>query len=65
MTTRTVSELRAFIESLPGDEKISFREDGLSFYHQSDGEFGIPFDSFVVTARFEEKAEDDSEYPEG
>lgn len=65
MTDRTVSELRKFLESLPGDELISFRNDGLTFYHQSDGEFGIPFDSFVVTARFEEKGSDDSEYPNG
>lgn len=62
MTDRTVSELRKFLESLPDDEKISFCEDGLSFYHQSEGEFGIPFDSFVVTARFEEKAEDDQPF---
>ena len=64
MTDRTVSELRKFLESLPGDEQISFRDNGLSFYHQSDGEFGIPFDSFVVTARFEEDS-DDYVYPNG
>jgi len=62
MTDRTVSELRAFLETVPGEEKISFREDGLSFYHSSEGEFGIPFDSFVVTARFEEKGSDDQQY---
>lgn len=62
MTDRTVSELRKFLESLPGEELISFREDGLSFYHQSDGEFGIPFDSFVVTAMFEEQSSDDQQY---
>ena len=63
MTDRTVSELHKFLESLPGDEKISFRENGLSFYHSSDGEFGIPFDSFVVTAKFDEESSDDREYP--
>ena len=62
MTDRTVSELRKFLESLPGDEQISFRDNGLSFYHQPDGEFGIPFDSFVVTAKFEEEASDDQPF---
>lgn len=56
--SRTVGELRKFLENIPDEEEISFWVDGLVFEHESDGEFGNTLGSHIVTAQFKEYESD-------
>jgi hypothetical protein len=60
--SRTVKELREFLENIPDSEEISFWGDGITFYHESDGEFGNKPGSCIVTAQFQHSEYEDEKY---
>jgi hypothetical protein len=59
---RTVAELKTFIENIPDTEEISFWGEGITFYHESDGEFGNEVGSCIVTAQFQHEKYEDENY---